>query len=85
MIIDELKRAFKRAAQQPETEQIVLARLLNETIDADSKWDEFLHDPRGLAVLEAMAQEAHEEYLRGETRDIDELFAEEDESEDELS
>jgi hypothetical protein len=24
-------------------------------------------------VLERMAQEAHEEYLRGETRDLDEL------------
>lgn len=73
-MIDELKRAFERAAQQPETEQIVLARLLNETIDADSKWDELLHDPRGLAVLEQMAQEAHEEYLRGETRDVEELI-----------
>ncbi|HEX6820085.1 MAG TPA: hypothetical protein VF120_17040 [Ktedonobacterales bacterium] len=83
-MIDELKRAVERAAQQPESEQIVLARLLNETIDADSRWDELLHDPRGLAVLEQMAQEAHEEHLRGETRDIDELFAEEDEREDEL-
>jgi hypothetical protein len=72
-MIDELRRAVERAAQQSETEQVALARLLNETIDADNKSDELQHGPRGLSVLERMAQEAHEEYLRGETRDLDEL------------
>jgi hypothetical protein len=72
-MIDELRRAVERAAQQSETEQVALARLLNETIDADNKSDELLHGPCGLSVLERMAQEAHEEYLRGETRDLDEL------------
>lgn len=84
MMIDELRRAIERAAQQPETEQVILARLLNATIDADSRWDELLHDPRSLSVLEQMAAEAHEEYLRGETRDLDELLAEPDQPDDEL-
>jgi hypothetical protein len=73
MMIDELKRAFERAAEQPESEQVELARLLNEAIDADSRWEELLRDPRSVSLLEQMAQEAHEEYLRGETRDLDEL------------
>jgi hypothetical protein len=73
MMIDELKRAFERAAEQPESEQVELARLLNEAIDADSRWEELLRDPRSVSLLERMAQEAHEEYLRGETRDLDEL------------
>lgn len=84
MITDELKRALERAAQQPEAEQLALAHMLNEAIDAVSKWEELLRDPRGISVLEQMAEEAHENYLRGETHALEELFTARDEPDDEL-
>jgi len=78
MMIEELREAFERAAQQSIQEQAVIAASVNEMLDADTRWDELLSDPRGLSVLEQMAEEAHQEYLRGETQDLDDLLAEDD-------
>lgn len=73
-MIDALKQAVERAAQQPEPEQAALAHLLIQAMDADAKWDALLSSPASLTVLEQMAEEAHQEHLRGETRDLEELL-----------
>lgn len=72
-MIDALKRAIERAAQQPESEQAALAYLLMQAMDADAKWDALLNSPASLTVLEHMAEEPHQEHVRGETRDLDEF------------
>lgn len=73
-MIDALKQAVERAAQRPEHEQAILAHLLMQAMDADAKWDALLHTPSSLVMLEQMAEEAHQEHLRGETRDLDDLL-----------
>jgi hypothetical protein len=39
-------------------------------IEADKQWDALLSDPDSLAMLEEMAEEAHQEHLRGATEEI---------------
>ncbi len=77
-MIDELRQAVDRAAGQSAQEQAAIAASINAMLDADAQWEVLLSDPRGLSVLEQLAEEAHQEYLRGETRDLDELLAEDD-------
>lgn len=82
-MIDALKEAVERAAQQTEQEQAALAHLLMQAMDADARWDVLLRTPSSLAMLEQMAEEAHQEHLLGETRDLDELLeADADDDED---
>jgi len=69
-MIAELREAFDLAAQQSEQEQAALAIRIREMIEADQRWDELLADPDSLSMLEEMAEEAHQEYLRGETEEI---------------
>lgn len=61
---DELRDAFNLAAQQDAREQAALAARIKEMIEADRQWDALLADPDSLNMLEAMAEEAHQEYLR---------------------
>lgn len=68
-MIDALKQAVERAAQQPEPEQAALAHLLMQAMDTDAKWDALLRTPSSLAMLEGWAEDAHQEHLRGATRD----------------
>lgn len=70
-MIDELREAFNLAAQQPEQEQAAIAARIKEMIQADRRWDALLSEPDSLSMLEEMAEEAHQEYLRGETEEID--------------
>jgi len=70
-MIDELREAFNLAAQQPEQEQAAIAARIKEMIEADRRWDALLSEPDSLGMLEEMAEEAHQEYLRGETEEID--------------
>jgi len=51
---------------------------LNDTNNDDTHWEMLLNDPRGLSVLEQLAEEAHQEYLRGETQDLDEFLGQAD-------
>lgn len=73
-MIDLLKQAVEQAAQLPEDEQRHIAEMILAEIDSDKRWEELLNDPRSEAVLERMAEEAHQEYLAGKTRDLDELL-----------
>ncbi len=39
-------------------------------IEADAQWEALLTNPDSLVMLEEMAEEAHQEYLRGDTEEI---------------
>lgn len=69
-MIDELREAFDLAAQKSEREQAAIAARVKEMIEADARWEALLTDPDSLAMLEEMGEEAHQEYLRGETDEI---------------
>ena len=69
-MIDELREAFDLAAQRSEREQVAIAARIKEMIEADRQWDAVLSDSDSLSMLEEMAEEAHQEYLRGETEEI---------------
>ena len=69
-MIDELREAFDLAARKSEREQAVIAARIKEMIEADAQWEALLADPDSLAMLEEMAEEARQEYLRGDTEEI---------------
>ena len=69
-MIDELREAFALAAQQSKDEQAAIAARVKLMIEADQHWDALLSDPDSLAMLEEMAEEAHQEYVRGATEEI---------------
>lgn len=70
-MIDELREAFDLAAQLSEQEQAAIAARVRQMIEADRHWDVLLSDPDSLSMLEEMAEEAHQEYLRGETEEME--------------
>jgi hypothetical protein len=72
--IDELQKAFALAGQQSENEQAMIAARIREVIEAGTRWVALLSDPESLDMFEDMAEEAHQEYLRGETKDIQSQF-----------
>jgi hypothetical protein len=57
-MIDALKQAFERAAEQPGDEQAALAALIVQTLDADARWDALLADPLTPQALDLLAAEA---------------------------
>ncbi|WIG58945.1 MAG: hypothetical protein OJF49_001692 [Ktedonobacterales bacterium] len=57
-MIDALKQAFDRAAQQSEEEQAALAAVIMQTLDDDAKWDALFADPLTPQALEILAAEA---------------------------
>jgi hypothetical protein len=71
----ELKTVIEKLEQLPEEEQKLYASVLEELLAADKKWDElFAKSPD---LLARMAQEAIEEYERGETLPLEDLLDEE--------
>ena len=70
-MIEALRRAIELAQQLPEEEQQVLAHLMLEEMQAEARWEQALHDPRSEILLERMAEQAHQEYATGLTRDLD--------------
>jgi uncharacterized protein YihD (DUF1040 family) len=70
-MIEALKRAIELAQQLPEEEQQVLAHLMLEEMQAEARWEQVLNDPRSEILLERMAEQAHQEYATGLTRDLD--------------
>ena len=69
-MVDELREAFELAARQSEQEQVAIAARIKTMIEADRQWDTLLSAPDSLSMLEEMAEEAHQEYVRGETEEI---------------
>jgi len=69
-MIDALKEAFERAAQQPEAEQATLAAVIIATLEADTKWDQLFADPLTPEALDLLAAEAIAEDEAGKTEDI---------------
>ena len=71
-MIETLKRVMEQAEQLEPDRQQQLAEQMQQCIDAiraDALWDKLLRDPQKLDVLHRMAQEAIEEYHRGETEE----------------
>ena len=69
-MIDALKQAMERAAQQPESEQEAIAQAIMEMIAADTAWDALLNDPRTPQVLDKLWAEAMDEVKEGKAEDI---------------
>lgn len=65
MMIDMLKQAVERAAQQPEAEQEAIAQAILEMLDADAKWETLFSDPRTPQALDALWAEAIEDVKAG--------------------
>ncbi len=70
-MIDELREAFDPASRQSEQEQAAIAARIKEMIESDRQWDALLSDSDSLSMLEEMAEEAYQSYLRGETEAIE--------------
>ncbi len=68
-MIDELRAAFGLAAQQSEHEQGAIAARIKMMTEADQQWDQLPSDPDSMSMLEEMAEQAHQEYIRGEIND----------------
>ena len=69
-MIDDLKRAVDRVAQQPEQEQAYIAQLIIELLESDAKWAALFADPRTPKALEALWAEAQQELKAGRTEEI---------------
>ena len=69
-MIDALRLAFERAAEQSEDEQAALAALIVQTLDADARWDALLADPLTPQALDLLAAEALAEDDEGLTEEI---------------
>ncbi len=65
MMVDALKQAFDRAAQQSEEEQTALAALIMEVLEADDRWEKLFADPLPQAALDALAADALAEDEQG--------------------
>jgi hypothetical protein len=64
-----LKKAFEAAARLPEKEQNAVAAMVLAELEADRQWDEVLI--RGRGPLEALAQEALDDFHGGRTEPLD--------------
>lgn len=64
-----LKKAFEKANQLPETDQNALGRWLIEEIITEKKWQKSFAESEN--ELSMMADEALEEYEKGETAPLD--------------
>ncbi len=69
-MIDILKQALERAAQQTEAEQAAIAQAIMEMLDADSAWNTLLSDPRTPQVLDELWAEAMDEVKAGNAEEI---------------
>jgi hypothetical protein len=67
-----LKEAVARLLALSESDQDAMASRIIEELEADARWDElFEQRPR---VLEQLADEALEEFRKGDTEDLDDLL-----------
>ena len=57
-MIETLKQAVERAAQQPPEEQEALAAILMQAMDDDARWEALFADPLTPQALDLLAAEA---------------------------
>lgn len=69
-MIDLLRQAVERAAQQPEAEQTAIAQAIIEILDADAAWQTLLSDPRTPQTLDELWAEALEDVQAGRAEEI---------------
>jgi hypothetical protein len=69
-MIDVLRQALGRAAEQSAEEQAALAALIERVLDADTRWDALLADPLTPEALDLLLAEALAEDVEGLTEEI---------------
>ncbi|HEY7348352.1 MAG TPA: hypothetical protein VH599_08555 [Ktedonobacterales bacterium] len=78
-MIETLRQVMEQVERLEPDDQAALAvhiqRYLEE-LEAERGWKDRFSDPRALEALDRLAEEAHAEYLAGETCDLDELLRE---------
>jgi ABC-type Zn uptake system ZnuABC Zn-binding protein ZnuA len=76
-MIDHLRQVIERVEQLDPDDQATIAAQLQrylEELEAERGWRERFSDPRALEAIDQMAEEAHQEFLAGETVDLDEVL-----------
>ena len=76
-MIDTLRQVMERVEQLDADEQAVLATQFQralEELEAERGWSKRFSDPRALEAIDRLAEAAHQEYLAGETVDLDEVL-----------
>lgn len=76
-MIDTLRQVIERVEQLAPDEQAMLVAQFQralEELEAERGWRERFSDPRALESIDRLAEEAHQEYLAGETVDLDEVL-----------
>ncbi len=76
-MLDELKRAFEQAQQQPNEAQHDLAQRILDWIAEqrdEREWGAIISSPAGQETLERLAAEAREEIAQAKTRDLSNLL-----------
>lgn len=68
-MIDALKQAFDRAAQQPEDQQAAIAAAIMRMLDDDARWDALFADPLTREALDLLAAEGIAEDDADETEE----------------
>ena len=71
-MIDALQRVMQQAEQLLPDEQAQLATQFQQVLDdllADLEWERTLSSPRGLAILERLAEEAQEDIAAGDVEE----------------
>jgi L-aminopeptidase/D-esterase-like protein len=71
-VTETLKQVIEQAEQLPPELQQVVAEQFQQVLDAvmaDARWETLLNDSRRKEITRQMAQEALEEYKRGETEE----------------
>ena len=76
-MLDELKRTFEQAQQQPDEAQHDLAQRILDWIAEqrdERAWDAIISSPAGQETLERLATEAREEIAQGKTHDVRDIL-----------
>jgi uncharacterized protein YcaQ len=67
-----LEKAFSEASKLPSSMQNLIAKRLLKDIEAEEKWDETFADTQD--ELSQLADEALEDFEKGETKPIEEIL-----------
>ncbi|MEQ1614803.1 MAG: hypothetical protein ABL904_18810 [Hyphomicrobiaceae bacterium] len=63
--------AIQAASRLPREQQDLIAREILDRIEANSRWDTVIADPRSEGLMKRLADEARNDIARGEVRDVD--------------
>ncbi len=78
-MIDVLRQVIEQAERLEPADQAALAAQIQrylEELEDERGWQERFRDPRALEAIDRLAEEAHAEYLAGETLDLDGVLRE---------